>query len=181
MRPRTAILKALQVWIQPSSGPRHIWLGFLTDLARSGRARDFRSGRGSSQAPLVAWGRQKLPGAYDRLMVESFAIKFSTQNSDRTKALRSLQSAGRRFLEKAQPEKPYRRHVLLASTCEVDKSCQGVLAQTYAQPCNWPDILNFNSCSRKQWCSTHKKLCRVVKHRLKSHRLLPIPPLSARH
>lgn len=52
------------------------------------------------------------------------------------------------------------KHVILQSSCEIDKDCQTVLRQTYGH-CNYPDILDLNLGSKKgNYCTVHGKFCK---------------------
>ena len=84
-------------------------------------------------------------------------------------ALASLQSAAAKFLRTNgfQPAKSLDPHVVNGFTCEIDKSCQAVLANTY-NCCCFSDITTFDPHQKFQHCMTHKKKCRVRKNFMKS-------------
>lgn len=83
-------------------------------------------------------------------------------------ALASLESAARTFLTSCGCHVPTHPKVLYEFTCEVDEYCMEVLRKTYNMPCNWPDITTFNHRKKFQYCSTHKKMCKVRKNRSKN-------------
>ena len=83
-------------------------------------------------------------------------------------ALASLESAARTFLTSCGCRVPTHHKVLYESTCEIDEHCREVLKKTYNNPCNWPDITTFNPREKFQYCSTHKKMCKVRKYRRKN-------------
>lgn len=84
-------------------------------------------------------------------------------------ALASLQSAAASFLRSNgfEPATNADPHVCSEFACEVDKSCQKVLGETY-QCCCFQDILTFNPESKTEFCATHKKKCRVRKNHVKA-------------
>ena len=77
----------------------------------------------------------------------------------------SLEKAAGQFLQSAGHKKPKHAKVLLEFTCELDGHCRKVLEQTYNAPCNFPDIVALDTKKKFQWCSTHKGMCQVQKHR----------------
>ena len=79
-------------------------------------------------------------------------------------AVASLEAAAAQFLEKNVGRRPTHKKVLTEFTCEIDKHCQKVLEHTY-QSCNFPDILNFDTAKKTQFCTVHRKLCVVQKNR----------------
>lgn len=62
-----------------------------------------------------------------------------------------------RFLKKKK------RHVKFEFGCEINARCQEVLRNTYSDVCCFPDIMTFDP-TKKQFCTTHNKYCRVRKH-----------------
>ena len=78
----------------------------------------------------------------------------------RPKAALSLQAAARQFMAKNSSDQKMLKHVILQSSCEIDKDCQTVLRQTYGH-CNYPDILDLNLGSKKgNYCTVHGKFCK---------------------
>ena len=76
------------------------------------------------------------------------------------KAALSLQAAARQFMAKNSSDQKMLKHVILQSSCEIDKDCQTVLRQTYGH-CNYPDILDLNLGSKKgNYCTVHGKFCK---------------------
>ena len=87
-------------------------------------------------------------------------------------AVASLQNAASKFLsahgfdsmDDANP------HVVSEFACEIDGSCQEVLAKTYGCCC-FDNIQTFNPKRKVQYCKTHKQKCAVRKVSLKQRRI----------
>ena len=82
-----------------------------------------------------------------------------------SKALVSLEAAAKEFLQRHNGGKANRflKHVRFESTCENDVHCQRVLLETYGHRCNWPDITTLDASKEKSFCTTHQRLCPIIK------------------
>lgn len=157
------IQMALRLWIVPTSGLIEWWIDWVQPLVPSCYANDCALGDGPSQHHFQGLEPPSLPQT--KFPSPSHTYPFCLPSShSRTEAATSLETAAGSFLQSAGLRKPTHRKVVFEFTCELDTHCRKVLQKTYNKPCNWPDIIAFDSSKKHQYCSTHEKMCPVVKY-----------------
>ena len=81
-------------------------------------------------------------------------------------AILSLSSAAKNFLDAS-----HGKHVRLRFACEIEKTCQKVLCQTYSNQCLFGDVKTLTSPDGLAHCYAHDKMCKF-RMRRKAGRIL---------